>query len=66
VDFGSNDAAEPVARVHFSGADVQDLIQEFHFPGVFVAHIAEVQAQHRVGLHAAAAEREQSLAKMRF
>jgi hypothetical protein len=66
MDFGSNDAAQPVARVHFSGSAVQDMIQEFNLPGVLVAHIAEIQAQHGVGPRAAIAGTQQSLAKMRF
>src|SRR5437867_11775863 len=30
VDFGSEDAAQPVAGVHFPGAAIPDLIQKFH------------------------------------
>jgi len=66
VDFGSGNATQPVARVHFPGAAIPDLIQKFHLPGVLLAHIAEVQAQHGVALHAVAAQAQQPLAEMRF
>ena len=66
VDFGSDDAAQPVAGVHFPGAAIPDLIQKFHLAGVLLAHIAEIQAQDGVGIHAAAAQAQQSLPEMRF
>jgi hypothetical protein len=66
VDFGADDAAQPVARVHFSGAAIPDLIQEFHLPGVLLADIAEIQTQNGIGLHAAAAEAQQSLTETCF
>jgi len=49
VNFGADDAAQPVAHVHFSGAAISDLIQKFHLPGVFLAHITEIQALGRCG-----------------
>jgi hypothetical protein len=52
--------------VHFPGAAIPDLIQKFHLPTVLLAHIAEIQAQHGVTLHAAAAQAQQFLTKMRF
>ena len=61
VNFGADDAAQPVARVHFSGAAIPDLIQKFHLSGVLLAHIAEIQTQDGIGLHAPAAEAQQSL-----
>src|SRR5207244_9884937 len=61
VDFGSDDAAQPVAGVHFPGAAIPDLIQKFHLAGVLLAHIAEIQAQDCVGIHAAAAQAPTSL-----
>src|SRR6266404_4250624 len=66
VDFGSDDAAQPVAGVHFPGAAIPDLIQKFHLAGVLLAHIAEIQAQDGVGIHAAAAQAQQSSPEMRF
>ncbi len=66
VDFRSDDAAQPVPRVHFPGAAIPNLIEKFHLAGILLAHIAEIQAQHGIALHAAAAQAQQSLAEVRF
>jgi len=66
VNFGSDDAAQPVTRMHLSGAAIPYLIQEFHLSGVFLAYVAQIQAQNGVALHATAAETQQSGAEMRL
>ena len=58
LHFRPDDAAQPVARVYFSSAAIPDLIEKLHLAGILLAHIAEIQAQHGVVLHAAAAQPE--------
>src|SRR2546429_9318807 len=50
VDFGSEDAAQPVAGVHFPGAAIPDLFLNFHLVGLLLVTFAEIKDTDAVSI----------------
>ena len=55
---------QPVTLMHLAAAPLVDPVQVLHLPGVLLAHVTEVQTEHRLSPHVSAAHLRQAPQEM--